>query len=218
MSDLAKLAQPFRDAVIKSNPSGGGQYVKHSIVNEKLLAIVGPFDYELVRVLRGDVAGIPPNPQGNSQRAKDGRHALTNVVVGCAARLTLDIDGKRVSIVEVGDCEDPHNWPHDGARLKDAMSDAFKRCAMRPGVGLHLWSQHDFTLYDALMRREIDTGAAASTTDVSVRDSLEADGTTAPVLASRGRAEPTGPNPVVSERSLNRDADIIRRGAKRAPQ
>ena len=143
MSDrqLTALAKPFANHLIHSNPSGGGDYVSHSAVNEKLLAVVGPFSFELVEVVRGHVAGITPNPQANSKRAKEGRPALDNAVVGAVMRLTCRVDDQVVSVEEVGDCEDPHNWPHDGARLKDAMSDALKRCAMRLGVGLHMWSQ-----------------------------------------------------------------------------
>ena len=46
-----------------------------------------------------------------------------------------------MSVVEAGDVEKPDNWKTNGARMKDAMSDAIKRCAMALGVGLHLWSQ-----------------------------------------------------------------------------
>lgn len=153
-SQLAQLAKPFPDRLIHSNPSGGGQYVKHSTVNEKLLATVGPFTWECVQVIRGYVPERKPNPNGKSQRAKEGTPEMTAAVVGYIGRLTLTIDGRTVSIEETGDCEEPANWPHDGARLKDASSDAFKRCAMRAGVALHLWSQQEFILYHALTREE----------------------------------------------------------------
>lgn len=153
MSQLARLARPFPEKFVHTNPSGGGHYVTHSVVNEKLLAVVGPFTFELVEIVRGDVPEILPNPQGKSQRAKSGMPALSGAVVGAVCRLTVTVDDTQVSIEEVGDCEQPHNWPHDGARLKDAMSDALKRCAMRLGVGLHLWSQHEFTLYEQLAGR-----------------------------------------------------------------
>jgi hypothetical protein len=140
-SQLARLAKPFPSALVHSNPSGQGRgdYVSHSVVNEKLLAVVGPVSYEVVEVLRGRVKG---------------KDELGDVVVGCLARLTITFDDGRVaSVVEVGDCENPTNWPHDGARMKDASSDAFKRCAMRLGVGLHLWSQDEFSLYEQLMKQ-----------------------------------------------------------------
>ena len=55
--------------------------------------------------------------------------------------MTCEIDGQKISIQEAGDVEKPTNWKTNGARMKDAMSDAIKRCAMALGVGLHLWSQ-----------------------------------------------------------------------------
>jgi hypothetical protein len=73
-------------------------------------------------------------------------------VVGAVCRLSVEIDGRMVRIEDVGDCESPHNWPHDGARMKDAMSDAIKRCAARLGIGLHLWSQDESYLYDQLLK------------------------------------------------------------------
>lgn len=136
---LTRLAKPFPSRFVAKNPTGYGSYVTHSVVNEKLLAVVGPFDFALVEIVRGDVAGAK---------------TLTNVVVGAICRLTCYIDGRLVNVEEIGDVEHPGNWPHDGARLKDAFSDALKRCAMRLGVGLHLWSQEEFTLYDQLVKRQ----------------------------------------------------------------
>lgn len=160
MSDLRKLAQPFDPKYVHSNPSGGGSYVKHHVIVQRLLMVVGPYDFQLVEVIRGDVPEIPPNPQGNSKRAKDGAPALTDAVVGAVCRLTVQIDGMRSIVEDVGDCEQPHNWPHDGARLKDAMSDAIKRCAARLGLGLHLWSQEEYFLATALAQLEDRKDAA----------------------------------------------------------
>ena len=151
---LARLVKPFPAAYIHTNPSGGGSYVGHEVITQKLLAIAGPFSTSLVEVLRGDVAAIPPNPSGKSTRAKEGAPALSNVVVGVLLALTIEIDERTVTVTEVGDCEQPHNWPHDGARMKDAMSDAIKRCAMRLGVGIHLWAQQEFFLDRALAPTE----------------------------------------------------------------
>ena len=135
-TDLAALARPFPARLVHKNPTGFGEYVKHSVITEKLLAVVGPFDYRIVELIRGDT--------------KD----LTNVVVGCIAELTVTIDGRLTTVQEVGDCERPENWAHDGARAKDCSSDAIKRCAMRLGVCLHLYSGEDFSLARALERRE----------------------------------------------------------------
>jgi len=137
---LAKLARQFPQKFIHSNPSGGGSYVAHPVVRQRLLATFGLYDFTLVEILRGSVAGKAPNPSGGSARAKAGTPDLDNVVVGAVCRLTLPrADGRLVSVEDVGDCEEPQNWAHDGARLKDAMSDALKRCAMGTSVALHLW-------------------------------------------------------------------------------
>lgn len=156
---LTMLVHPFPEKVIHKNPSGGGSYVKHSTVQQRLMDVLGLVDVELVQVVRGDVAGTPPNPKGTSDRAKRGTPDLTAAVVGVVARMTATVDGQQVVVEEAGDCEQPHNWPHDGARMKDAMSDAYKRCAMRLGVGLHLWSQDDFYLADKLLKQDRPDGA-----------------------------------------------------------
>jgi len=144
-SQLARLVARFPERFIDRDP-GGNLYVSHSTVNEWLLGVVGPFSFELVQIVRGEVAEVAPNPQGTSKRAKAGTPALHQVVVGGVWRLTVEVDGRTVRIEEAGDCEDPANWRHDGQRLKQAASDALKRCAMRVGLGLHLWSGDAYVL------------------------------------------------------------------------
>jgi hypothetical protein len=95
-----------------------------------LLEVVGPHDFSIDRIVT--------NPDG--------------VVVGCTATLTVEIDGRRVSVTEVGDVERPGD--NNGSALKAAASDAIKRCAMRLGVGLHLWSQDNYYLDKALEKRQ----------------------------------------------------------------
>jgi hypothetical protein len=142
--DLVELARPFPENYIERKD--GIDYVAHHIVTQRLLSIVGPFNFELVEIIRGDVAAVPPDPNGRSRRAKAGTPGLQHVVVGGVWRLTCEVDGRRVQIEEVGDVGDVYNWPHDGARLKDAASDALKRCAMRLSLGLHLWAQEHYFL------------------------------------------------------------------------
>jgi len=133
MSDqLEQLAKPFPQSLIERKPGkAGGDYVKHSVVAEKLLATVGPYDFRVVREIRD---------------------ADTSQIVGVIGELTCTIDGRVTTIAEAGDCDNPGNWPHDGARVKNAASDAFKRCAMRLGCGLHLWSQDAYRLPRALAK------------------------------------------------------------------
>ena len=135
MSDqLYELARPFPASLIKQKPGKfAASYVEHSVITQRLLEVVGPHDFAVDRVIT--------NPDGS--------------VVGCTATLTVDVDGRRVSITEVGDVE--HPGTNNASNLKNASSDALKRCAMRLGVGLHLWSQDNYYLDKALAkRREAD--------------------------------------------------------------
>jgi hypothetical protein len=156
MSQLLDLSRPFPQRVIKKNPSGGGSYVGHHLYAQRLLMHLGAYSFERVEVMRGDVAAVAPNPDGKSNRAREGVPALSDVVVGVICRLTVVVDGAEMVIEDVGDCEDPHNWPHDGARLKDAMSDALKRCCARIGLGTHLYAKEpeDYVLARVLKERE----------------------------------------------------------------
>jgi hypothetical protein len=163
-ADLVELSRPFPTDFVERKD--GQDYVAHHVVNQRLLSIVGPFDFELVQVIRGDVAEVPPDASSRSRRGRTGTPALHNVVVGGIWRLTCAIDGRQVRVEEVGDVGDVHNWAHDGARLKDAASDALKRCAMRLGLGLHLWAQEHYFLDQQLraqQRVEQPAGADAGT-------------------------------------------------------
>lgn len=157
-SQLARLAKPFPNALIHTNPSGGGNYVKHAVVKQKLLAVTGTYTWQIIELIRGYVPEIKPDPNAkatDSKRKRFGVPALDNAVVGCIGRLTLRFeDGRTDSCDGIGDCEDPQNWPHDGARGKDAESDALKRAASHFGVGLHLWSPGEFVLYEQLASPE----------------------------------------------------------------
>ena len=135
MSQLSKLATPFSDRFIETKPGKfAASYVPHGIVSQFLLGIVGPYDFAIDTLVR------------------DADGTLT----GCLCTLTVEIDGRTTSIQEVGECEDPNNWKTDGARLKACASDGIKRCAMRLGLGLHLWHKHDGNdvLADILEKRE----------------------------------------------------------------
>ena len=135
MSQISKLATPFSDRIIETKPGKfAASYVPHGIVSQFLLGIVGPYDFAIDTLVR------------------DADGTLT----GCLWTLTVEIDGRTTSIQEVGECENPNNWKTDGARLKACASDGIKRCAMRLGLGLHLWHKHDgnYVLADILEKRE----------------------------------------------------------------
>ena len=131
-TQLERLARPIPAKYVKAPPKGKyGSYVPHEIITQILLGIVGPFDFKVEQVIYG--------PEG--------------LVEGVTASMTCTIDGWPTTITEIGDCEQPTNWKTQGARMKDAASDALKRCAMRFGLGLHLWAGEDYFLFDQLAKR-----------------------------------------------------------------
>lgn len=127
MSQLAELARTFPQSYVKSKPgSFSAPYVDHAVINQRLLQVVGPFDWAV-------------------------REFITNadgLIAGCVGTLTCEVDGRRVSISEVGDVSSPK--PANGENAQIASSQAFKRCAMRLGLGLHLWSGDLYFLDKAL--------------------------------------------------------------------
>ena len=145
MSQARDLREPFDKAHVKKAPRGKyGDYVPHHIVTMKLLDIVGPFDFTIVREIRGHAKEIRDYKTNEVKWP-----ARENAVVGAVCELSCTIDGQRVTVSEVG-TEDQPAMKHDAEALKSATSDALKRCAMRLGLGLHLWAGDDY-----------DPGAAA---------------------------------------------------------
>lgn len=161
MTQLQQLATPFPEHLVKKAPQGKfGSYVAHSAITERLLSIVGPFSYEIVEVIHGHAKAVI----GKNGTAEHPTYpARDQAIVGCLGRLTVTIDGRTVSVIEVGDVEEAA-MNNDGRNLKDASSDAIKRCAMRLGLGLHLWSQSDYFLEAQLSTGE--DGAQVSTGEV----------------------------------------------------
>ncbi|HEY7823472.1 MAG TPA: Rad52/Rad22 family DNA repair protein [Acidimicrobiia bacterium] len=135
MRQLYELARPFPEQLISKKPGGKFQadYVNHAVVTARLLEIVGPYQWEIARVIT--------NADG--------------VAVGCIGRLTVTVDGTVSTIEEVGDVE--RVGDNSASNLKSASSDAFKRAAMRLGLGLHLWAGDGYFLDRALSKR-IDDG------------------------------------------------------------
>ena len=157
-SQLDKLAEPFPRSLIKQAPKGKyGEYVKHSAVTERLLSIVGAFSYEIVQVIHGPAPPVIGKSTKTMTYTKENPRwpARDHAVVGCIAKLTVWVDGREVSVEEAGDVDDPA-MENDGRNLKDASSDAIKRCCMRLGLGLHLWSQDDYFLDRAAMPPQPD--------------------------------------------------------------
>ena len=129
---LYELARPFPDRLVKQKPGKfAASYVEHSVISQRLLEVVGAHTFTV------DTPVL--NPDG--------------VIVGCLATLEVMVDGDFVTITEVGDVE--HPGTNNASNLKNAASDALKRCAMRLGVGLHLWSQDNYYLDKALEKRRV---------------------------------------------------------------
>lgn len=142
---ITKLLHPFPARLVKANPSGGarGSYVAHPVVEQRIIDALGrPPCTRLVQIIRGTAPG------------KSGKPDMEGVVVGMVLRMEATVDGEPWFAEETGDCELPSNWPHDGARMKDAQSDAYKRCAMRLGVALHVWAQEDFYIGAKFLRQD----------------------------------------------------------------
>lgn len=141
MSQLADLSKPIDARYVEKKPGGyDADYVSHPVIAQYLIGLLG-------RV-----------PQQEIVREIYDADKLTGVVL----RLTLVIDGQTVVIEEVGD--DDGNAKNNGARLKNAVSDAYKRCAMRASCGLSLWAQENYFLDKSLAKRDENahrTGAAS---------------------------------------------------------
>ena len=122
-SQRRDLVRRIPAGYIKTKPGGfQADYVSHADIQQVLLAKLGPCTQEVKELIY--------NAEGQVQ--------------GCILRVSYQIDGETVVIEEAGDVERP--GANNGANAKNAVSDAIKRCAMRVGVGLHLWSQENYVL------------------------------------------------------------------------
>lgn len=136
---LQRLAEQFAPDQVKTKPGkGAAKYVGHAVIVQRLLEVLGGYSMEQVQLIRGYA------PEESNKNGKiPGRD---DVVVGAIVTFKFHVDGRELTITEAGDVELPLQKANDGARAKDAVSDALKRAAMRIGVGLHLWSKDQYTL------------------------------------------------------------------------
>ena len=116
---IKKLTKNFPKDVVKQAPKGKfGSYVPHHLYTQRLVDVVGgQYNFFIKEVIRD----------------KD------NAVVGAICR--LEIEGLGV-VEEVGDV-DTHAISRnitESEVLKLAVSDGIKRCCMRFGIGLELWT------------------------------------------------------------------------------
>ena len=116
---IKKLTKNFPKDVVKQAPKGKfGSYVPHHIYTQRLVDVVGgQYNFLIKEIIRD----------------KD------NAVVGAICR--LEIEGLGV-VEEIGDV-DTHAISRnitESEVLKLAVSDGIKRCCMRFGIGLELWT------------------------------------------------------------------------------
>lgn len=150
MSDLLELSLPFPAQMIEGVDKGGRgrvDTVSHFHVVQKLLAICGPFDWEIIREIRGYI------PEWVDRKGNLRMPARADGVTGVIGRMVITIDDRKVTIAEVGTAENPH-LENDGENAKKAASDALKRCAMRVSAGLHLWAKDYYVLPNSLRKKE----------------------------------------------------------------
>ncbi|MFQ5518249.1 MAG: Rad52/Rad22 family DNA repair protein, partial [Acidimicrobiia bacterium] len=153
MSDLLyRLARPIPAKYVKDAPTGKhGRYVPHPIVEQFLIATLNDIpNFEIIEILRGPLPEYEQRDTGGTVIKT--WPALPNAVHGVVASMEITIDENIRMVTECGSCDAGAYEDNDGERLKKAVSDAFKRCAMRFGVGLHLWckSPDDYFLARAL--------------------------------------------------------------------
>ena len=121
---VRELAKPFPKKYIHDD-GRKNDYVPHHVVNQRLIQIFGaPPRISIVREIY-DVDKL----RGVLMRLEAGGYCVE----------------------EFGEADNPQSKTN-GARSKDAASDAIKRCAMRLGLGLHLWAGDDYFLFDVLTR------------------------------------------------------------------
>lgn len=133
-TQLQALAKRIPKSYIKQKPGGfAADYCSHADVQQMLIAKLGvPPSQEVTQIIR--------SADGQAQ--------------GVVLRMVFNIDGQTVVIDEVGECERPGQ--NEGLNVKNAVSDAVKRCAMRIGLGLELWCQETYVLDKALATKEGD--------------------------------------------------------------
>jgi hypothetical protein len=178
MSQLKQLAEPFDPRLIEQKQ--GMDYVSHGPVTERVLATLGPYSQKVEQLIF--------TPDGK--------------VDGALVTVTVEIDGRTVSVTEAGEGDNPRAKTN-GALAKDAISDGVKRCWMRLGLGLHLWSGKHYVL-DRVLERNESVAAHAEVLTTTTVEAQRALGK--PVKPSKPRQETV----VDSEPPTPTDAEVER--------
>ena len=127
---LRDLVKRIPASYVKTKPGGfQADYVSHADIQQILLAKIGPCTQEVKELIY------------------NAEHQLQ----GCILRMTYEVDGQTVVIEEAGDVERP--GANNGANAKNAVSDAVKRCAMRP-----YWCRTPFVVTRKLCSGQVGPG------------------------------------------------------------
>lgn len=192
-SQLRRLAEPFPPSMVSKKERA--DYVNHGLVTQRLLGTIGPYKLRIVQIVRGDFDEVITSPNDeNKRRIWPGR---TNAIVGVIQSLECTIDDEPFYVEEVGTPEGYYMAPHDGERLKKACSDAIKRCGMRAGVALDLWSKGAYFLPAMLDRAWSDAREGAVDDSAADPDDAQllAEGI-AEGIAAQASADSNGERPV----------------------
>ena len=128
---LADLANRIPSNYIKQLPgvSYDAHYTGHADIQQMLLAKIGPVPQRIVKIIYGNDGGT---------------------IHGVILEMVFNIDEEKIVIEEIGETERPGD--NNATNLKMAVSDGVKRCSMRVGLGLELWTDN-YRLDKALEKR-----------------------------------------------------------------
>ena len=131
MIQLQDLAKRLPEKWIQEKGTGfAAKYCSHGDIQQLLLAKLGPTSQRVVKIIY--------NTEGN-------------MIQGVILEMRFYIDLEQVVIEEIGECERPTE--NNALNLKNAISDAVKRCCMRVGLCLELWATEHYALDKALAKR-----------------------------------------------------------------
>lgn len=160
MSDLLRIVKPLPRDISKGFVKQNWLkklYLSHTMVEQYLLATLGPFSFEVLQPIYDD---MPPITRGEKNYP-----AIRTAIVAAICKLTVNIDGKKVIITEIGSCPNIYDAEHNGQRFQQAASMGLVRCSMRLGLGLDLHMDGEpYFLYSALQRLEQGGADSDSTT------------------------------------------------------
>lgn len=144
------LSKPWNKKLVKSLNKGFGNidYVEHTQVTQKLIAVSPDWNFEINKYLEDTV--------------EDMNGIQRTFITGVQVTIQMKVDGEYITRSEVGMCDKPffHSDPskvhNNGQRAKECVSDAIKRCAMRFGVGIELYDT-DAWISEYLYKENIES-------------------------------------------------------------